>query len=158
MPAALGHDVDKRLPVLRSESRMARFVLRGPVRSSRPRRNADAELQPEFIGDVLFTPGRIVMNHSRDHLLKLGRQPGTTDATRLPLPRQSEHLAMPTDQRGRLNNQKSGFPLKEARPEDQGKASRIRQSSWPDLVFLVEGQLLAKKQILGNQCGSRVEA
>ena len=65
---------------------------------------------------------------------------------------------MPTDQCCRLNNEKSGFPLKEARPEDQGKASRIRQPSWPDLVFLVEGQLLAKKQILGKQRGSSVEA
>jgi len=25
------------------------------------------------------------------------------------------------------------------------KASRIRQSPWPDLVFLIEGQLLPKK-------------
>jgi len=98
------------------------------------------------------------MNHSRDHLLQLGRQPRTTDATRLPLPKQSERLAMPSDQGCRLNNEKSGFPLKEARLEDQGEASRVRQSSWPDLVFLVEGQLLAKKQILGNQRGSRLEA
>jgi len=65
---------------------------------------------------------------------------------------------MPTDQGGWFYDEKSGFPGKEAGPEEQGEASRIRQSSWPDLVFLVEGQLLAKKQILGNQRGSRVEA
>src|SRR5262249_39589811 len=108
--------------------RMARFVLRGPVRSNRPRRNADAELQPELVGDALFAPGRIVMNHAGDHLLKLGRQPRTTDATRLPLPKQSERLAMPTDQRCRLNNEKSGFPLKEAGPADQGEASGPAQN------------------------------
>ena len=153
-----GMIADERPPVLRSETRMAPFVLCGPVRSNRPRRNADAKLQPELIGDALFAPGRIVKHHSRDHLLKLGRQPRTTDATRLPLPKQSERVAMPTDQRCRLNNEKSGFPLKEARPEDQRQASRIRKSSWPDLVLLVEGQLLAKKQILGNQRRSRMEA
>ena len=102
---------DKRVPVLRSETRMAPFALCGPVRSNRPRRNADTKLQPELIGDALFAPGRIVKHHSRDHLLKLGRQPRTTDATRLPLPKQSERVAMPTDQRCRLNNEKSGFPL-----------------------------------------------
>ena len=64
---------DKRVPALRSGTRMVRFVLRGPVRSHRPRRNADAELQPELIGDALFAPGRIVMHHARDHVLKLGR-------------------------------------------------------------------------------------
>ena len=68
------------------------------------------------------------MNHAGDHLLKLGRQPRTTDATRLPLPKQSERLAMPTDQRWRLNNEKSGFPLKEAGPEDQGEASGPAQN------------------------------
>jgi len=83
-------------------------------------------------------------------LLKAGPQPRTTDATRLPLPQQSERLAMPTDQRCRLNNEQSGFPLKNAGPEDQREASRIRKSSWPDLVLPVEGQLLAKKQILGT--------
>ena len=152
-----GMIADKRRPVLRSETRIARFVLSGPVRSNRPRRNADAQLQPELIGDALFAPGRIVQRHSSDHVLKLGRQPWTTDATRFPLPKQSERLAMPTDQRCRLNKEKSGFPPKEAGPENQREASRIRESSWPDLVLLVEGQLLAKKQILGNQRRSRME-
>src|SRR5215469_18657170 len=123
-----GMIADKRLPVLRSETRRARWVFYRPVRPYRPRRNADAELQPELIGDALFAPARIVMNHAGDHLLKLGRQPRTTDATRLPLPKQSERLAMPTDQRWRLNNEKSGFPLKEAGPEDQGEASGPAQN------------------------------
>ena len=150
---------NKRLPVLRSETRRARLVLHGPVGSNRPRRNADTELQPELIGDPLFAPSRIFMNHSRDHLLEFDRQLRTPDGTRLSLPKQSERIAMPADQRCRLNNEKSGFPVKEAgRPEDQRQASYIRQPSGLDPVFMVEGQLLAEKQILGNQRGSRVEA
>lgn len=64
---------------------------------------------------------------------------------------------MPADQRCGLNNQKSGSPNKETRPEDQPKPSRIRQSPWLDLALLVEGQLLAKKQVLGNQSSPRTE-
>ena len=39
-----GMIADKRVPLLRSGTRMTRFVFGGPVRSHRPRRNADAEL------------------------------------------------------------------------------------------------------------------
>jgi hypothetical protein len=64
---------------------------------------------------------------------------------------------MPADQDRGLDNQKSGSPSKEVRPEDQPKPSRVRQSPWLDLVFSVECQLLAKKQILGNQSSSGAE-
>ena len=65
---------------------------------------------------------------------------------------------MPADQCCGLDNQKSGSPSKEAHDQKTlPKPSRVRQSPWLDLVFLVERQLLAKKQILGNQSSSRTE-
>ena len=64
---------------------------------------------------------------------------------------------MPADQGCGLDNQKSGSPIKEARPEDQPESSRVRQPPWPNFALLVERQLLAKEQILGNQSCSRTE-
>jgi len=46
-----------------------------------------------------------------------------------------------------LTMRRVGFPLKEAGPEDQREASRIRESSWPNLVLLVEGQLLRRNRV-----------
>jgi hypothetical protein len=40
----------------------------GPVGSHGPRRNADAEFQPELVGDALFAPSRIIANHLPDEL------------------------------------------------------------------------------------------
>ena len=65
---------------------------------------------------------------------------------------------MPADQRCGLDDQKRGPGIKEARPENQPKPSRVDQPSRPNFVFLVECQLLAKKQVLGNQGSSRSEA
>jgi hypothetical protein len=64
---------------------------------------------------------------------------------------------MPADQGCGLDNQNSGSPIKEARPEDQPKPSRARKSPWLDLALLIERQLFAKKQILGNQSSARTE-
>ena len=108
------------------------------------------------MGDPLFSPGRIPTNHFDNELAEVQRN-RTSARSRLPLPKQSERPAMPADQCCGLDNQKSGSPSKEARPEDQPKPSRVRQSPWLDLVFSVERQLLAKKQVLGNQSSSRTE-
>jgi hypothetical protein len=57
---------------------------------------------------------------------------------------------MPADQGRRLDDQESGSPIKQARPEDQPKPSHVGEPPWPKLTLLVESQLLAKKQIFRN--------
>ena len=148
--------VDKRVPVLGRHSPLARRLPCGPVRSHGTRRNLDAEFQPELVGDALFAPSRVIVDHSCDEFAQ-GHGNSRPARSRLPFPEQAKCFAMPTNQRRRLDNEERGFPIKEARPEDQGEPSRVRQSSWPDLVFLVESQLLAKEQVLGHQRGSRTK-
>ena len=108
------------------------------------------------MSDPFFSPSRIPTNHFYNELAEAERN-RTSARSRLPLPKQPERPAMPGDECCGLDNQKSGSPSKEARPENQPKPSRVRQSPRLDLAFLVERQLLAKKQILGNHSGPRTE-
>jgi hypothetical protein len=50
-----------------------------------------------------------------------------------------------------LDEDQSILVIEEARPEGKKKSSCVAQPSWPNLMLLVEGELFAQKQILGNQ-------
>ena len=108
------------------------------------------------MGDPLLSPGRIFTNHFDNELLEVQRNRWSA-RSRLPLPKQPERIAMPADQGCGFDNQKSRSPSKEVRPENQPKPSRVRGSPWSNQAFLIERQLLTKKQILGNQSSSRTE-
>src|SRR5580658_2441252 len=79
------------------------------------------------MGNPLFSPGRISANHFDNELAEVQRN-RTSTRSRLPFPKQPERSAMPTDQCCGFDNQKSGSPGKEARPENQPKPSPVRKS------------------------------
>ena len=58
---------------------------------------------------------------------------------------------MPPDQRRRFDDEQGGLPIEESRPEDQRDTSRIRESVRPDLMFLIEGQLLSEEEVFRKQ-------
>ena len=145
---------DKCVPSLRAAIGPDTFT--GPVGSRGPRRDPDTKFQPKLTGNPLFSPGRIPTNHLHNQLPDVQRN-GTSARSRLPLPKQSERLAMPADQGCGLDNRNSGSPVNEARPEDQPEPSRVRQPLRPNLALPIERQLFAKKQILGNQSSARTE-
>lgn len=73
----------------------------------------------------------------------------------LPSPEEPEALAMPADQSVRLDDHQSIFPVEHPRPDDESVASRVRQPLRLHFVFLIKGQLLSQKQVLGYQRGAR---
>ena len=72
-----GAIADKCAPVLRLPK--GPRILGGPVSSHRPRRDADSELQPQLVGDPLFSLDRIltaICSISRRNLSRIGCLPG----------------------------------------------------------------------------------
>lgn len=61
---------------------------------------------------------------------------------------------MPADQRGWFDDHESRPPVEETRQEDHCKSGRVGERTGFDLMFLVEGELLAKEEVLGNECRS----
>jgi hypothetical protein len=45
-------------------------------------------------------------------------------------------------------------PIAEPRPKQQAETSRGRQSAGPNLMFFIEGQLVAKKEVFGGKYGA----
>jgi hypothetical protein len=64
---------------------------------------------------------------------------------------------MPTDPGVRLDNHPEGFSTRTDETTTRAPASRVRQWLGFQLVFLIEGQLLSQKQVLGYQRRSRPE-
>ncbi len=72
----------------------------------------------------------------------------------LPTPEETEALAVPTDQGLKPHNHQSNSPIEPAAEQHEGEARRIVSKSGLDLAFLIEGELLAQKQILGRERSS----
>jgi hypothetical protein len=68
-----------------------------------PRRHSDSELQPQFRGDALLTPGAIRRPHVRNKSLEVGGNPRPTARPRLCPPHEAIQVPMPPDERGRTH-------------------------------------------------------
>lgn len=62
---------------------------------------------------------------------------------------------MPANQRVGLYDDQGGFTIKQPRPQNQRQPRCIGQWLGLQFVFLIEGQLLTKKQIFSNERGTR---
>jgi hypothetical protein len=63
-----GMIADECLPILRSETRIARWAVGWPVSSYGSRRDLDAKFQPQLVGNALLTSGRIIPNQLSNKL------------------------------------------------------------------------------------------
>jgi len=52
---------------------------------------------------------------------------------------------MPSDQRVWLNDDQSVPVIEEVRPQGKKESGRVVEPSWGNLMFLIEGKLLAEK-------------
>jgi|SRR5579863_1290781 len=120
-----------------------------PIFAHSARRNIEADLQRQFIGDALFSPRHVLFDQALDELANvLGKR--WPAALRLPTPVQLEPFAMPANERACLNHRERRFPVEETRPKKEGQAGSIGQSPWSDLVFLVVGELFSQEQDLSR--------
>ena len=58
---------------------------------------------------------------------------------------------MPTDERGWLNDDQSVRVIEEVCPQGEQQSGGVIEPSWRNPMFLVEGKLFAKKQVLRDQ-------
>jgi len=72
-----------------------------------------------------------------------------------PTPEQPESLAVPADQRFRLDNDQSVPPVEHAGEDKQGRSGRVCKPSRLDLMFLIKGHLLSQEQDFSAQSRAR---
>jgi hypothetical protein len=86
-----GHDIFRVIsneghPVVLWVRRSSRSACRSQVLADSARRDSNAELELEFVGDSGFAPDRVLSRHSEDELSEIIRQPGPATRSGLPPP------------------------------------------------------------------------
>ncbi len=104
----------------------------------------------QFVGDTLFAPGDIVANHLTNQFSKFSGEFRSSTPT-LPTPEQSKPRAVLPDQGPRCDIDDGVLLIKAAREEYEEIARRIVKPSRHHFAFLIERELLSKKEILPPQ-------
>src|SRR2546427_3925645 len=86
------------------------------------RRNLNANLQQEFIGNPFLSPCQIICCHFVDQLAHLDGNPRSATRPRFPFPKQTEPFAMPTDERVGFDDREGIPPIEKAGEPSQRKA------------------------------------
>jgi hypothetical protein len=129
----------------------------GYVLVHRARRDLQAELEPQFVGNTALAPCEIVARHLPDKGLQLHWDRGAS-RVRCAVPEQSGPLVPPPFERFRLHHHESWVTVEPLRQPDQDETSGVAGASWLDVVLLIEGELLPQEQILSGQSRTRTEA
>ena len=108
----------------------------GHVVPNRPRGNLYADLQQQLISNAFYTPGRVARCHLDDQLLQLGGNARSSTRSGLVFPKQTEALAMPTDQGIGFDDGEGIPPVEKTRQSSQCKADRI----WSSGVVLLSAR------------------
>ena len=145
VPCVVAHE---RTPALRWHAVAWRSIeVRGHVLADRARRDPQAQLEPQFIGDAPLTPREVGARHLPDEDLQLhwDRRPSRG---RCAVPEQSKPLAPPPVERCRLHHHQSRLGVEPLRQPDQDETSGVAGASWLDIMLLIEGELLTEEEIL----------
>ena len=112
--------------------------------------NPDSQFQLQFVGDAFLSPRGILRRHLADQRLEVVGQAWSARRLRLPTPEEAESLAVPTQERIRLDIHQRvapGEPLTQSRQHPAGGSVG---PSRPDLPLLEQGQLLSQEEVLGH--------
>jgi hypothetical protein len=86
--------------------------------------NIDTEFHRQFCCDARLPPSRILPCHTDDELADVFRQARPANP-RFPLPEQFETVAVPADERLRLDDHQGTPPIEQLRPEHEGETSGV---------------------------------
>ena len=114
------------------------------------RRHPKPELQQQLVCDPLLAPSRVVTRHPSNQLLEFGRY-RTPTSSGLTAPEKAEAPAVPGDEGPGPYNNQSISPIEPAAEQHQREPRRIVGTPGLNLALLIEGELLAQKQILGRE-------
>jgi hypothetical protein len=115
------------------------------------RRDTNPELREQFRRNPLFAPRAIRGGHLRDQLLEVGWHARSALWPRFPPPEQAESLAMPANERLRLDHGEELTPINQPGQCDERQPRRVVGPPRLDLPLEVQRQLLAQEQILGGE-------
>src|SRR5215831_1952314 len=109
-------------------------------------RYLQAQLQPQFVGNALLPPGRVVTSHLADERLQLRRN-GWSSRLGLPAPEQPESLAMPAKKSVWLHHGQRLTSVESTAQPDQSATSSVGSTAGFDMALLIAGKLLAQKEV-----------
>ena len=107
---------DKGVPAL-GRSTATRRPHAPEISSDRPWRDHQPKLQEQFIRQAFLAPGRVCPGHGDDQLLQIGRN-GWPARPGPPSPDEPPALAMPADQRVRLDHGEDRAPVEQPGQQD----------------------------------------
>src|SRR5947209_3573442 len=111
-------------------------------------REPNLQLQPQLIGNALFSPGWILSRQTPDQVPDFGRHWWSPDRSRFPPPEETECVAVPADQSGWFDDQQCTTPVEPASQFGEYKSVGRSRGQRFLLPFSEKNQLLAQKQIL----------
>src|SRR5262249_35082165 len=109
-------------------------------------RHPQAQLQQQFIGNALLTPGRVVMSYLADEHLQLRRNWGSS-GLRLPAPEKPKSLVMPANKSVWLHHGQRLTPVEPTAQPDQSEAGGVGSTARFDLALLIKGKLFTQKEV-----------
>jgi len=141
-------------PLVLVPARFARFQ----ILTHRLRRNKDAQLETQFIGDLFFTPDWVLTSHLPDQFPHILWQCWTPTLSRLSSPKHLECRSVPFDKRLGFDHDERVVPVEKLGECDHRQASSAR--CWTRLRFalLKQCKLFSQEQIFSDQsCPRRNE-
>jgi hypothetical protein len=118
--------------------------------------DTDSKLDPELVSDALLPPSRIFAGGASDEVANLDRQLASSGAG-FPPPVKSNGGSLPAEERLGLHDDESGLPVEEAGKKRHGEPGGVVGPVGLSFPFLIEGELLAKKEVFGGEGGPGAE-
>jgi hypothetical protein len=127
-----------------------RVQMPGDILVHGTRRDPQAQLELQFVGDAPLTPREVVACHLPDERVQLSRNRGPSKA-RCAAPALLAPLATPPLKRLRLYHRQSQSPVKPLRQPDQGETGGIGGTPRYDIAPLIEGSLFTQEEVFRCQ-------
>ena len=109
------------------------------------RRDAEAQLELELVGDAFLAPSWVIPGDLLDHFLEILRQRRTTLSSRLPAPPSTERGPMPFEERVWLDDYQGVAPSEEPGQREHSKPKGPRRSRRFGLPLPQQRELFAKE-------------
>jgi hypothetical protein len=119
------------------------------------RRDLNAELEQEFIGNPFFAPDGILTSDLANEFPHVLGQRQSASLPGFPAPERPERRSMPLNKGFRLDDYEGVSPIEESSESHHRQTDRRRSRPRPVLAFPKQSELLAEEQILCDQGRTR---
>src|SRR5215813_7239712 len=114
----------------------------------------NGQLQIQLVGDAFLSPSRILCGHFLNESAQVLGDARSANRSGFPAPEETESVAVPTDERVRLDVQ-GVTPGEQAAQNYHNQPSGIIGAVWLHLPLLEQNELLTQEEVLGCQRAAR---